>query len=153
MVAAEDAAPWLQGALGELYAFLAAQHVLPDGPPGGVFADELFTHHLGQGMIFVPCTAPVRPVGRVTPVVVPAIELAVITHVGSHDDVDRSYATLASYVARHALAVDGPIREYYIVGRHDTSDTAQWRTEIGWPVFQTGAPAQPGPPAGEPVSP
>ena len=41
-------------------------------------------------------------------------------------------------VARHALAVAGPIREYYLVGQHDTPDTARWRTEIGWPIFQTG---------------
>jgi effector-binding domain-containing protein len=53
--------------------------------------------------------------------------------------VDRAYGTLASYVARHALAVDGPIREYYIVGQRDTADTGQWRTEIGWPVFRTGS--------------
>jgi DNA-binding transcriptional MerR regulator len=150
IVAAEDAAPWLQGALGELYAILAAQHVVPEGPPGGVFADELFTHHQGHGVIFVPCSGPIRPVGRVAALVVPAVELAVITHLGSHDDVDRSYATLATYVARHALAVDGAIREYYLVGRHDTPDTGQWRTEIGWPVFQTGAAS---PPAAEPVSP
>jgi hypothetical protein len=42
-------------------------------------------------------------------------------------------------VRRHALAVDGPIREYYLVGQHDTADTSQWRTEIGWPVFQTAS--------------
>ena len=33
----------------------------------------------------------------------------------------------------------GPIREYYLVGQHDTPDTAQWRTEIGWPIFQTSS--------------
>jgi hypothetical protein len=42
-------------------------------------------------------------------------------------------------VARHAIAVEGPIREYYIVGRSDTSDSAGWRTEVGWPVFRTNA--------------
>ena len=37
--------------------------------------------------------------------------------------------------------VDGPIREYYLVGRHETADESAWRTEIGWPIFSTGAPA------------
>jgi len=41
-------------------------------------------------------------------------------------------------VTQHALAVDGSIREYYLVGRRDTQDTSQWRTEIGWPIFHTG---------------
>jgi effector-binding domain-containing protein len=52
---------------------------------------------------------------------------------------DRAYGTLAEYVARHALAVNGPIREYYLVGRQDTSDESQWRTEVGWPIFQVSS--------------
>jgi DNA-binding transcriptional MerR regulator len=139
VVDAEDSAAWLQGALGELYAILAAQHVAAAGPAGGIFADDVFTEHRGQATIFVPCGGPVRPLGRVTALVVPPAELAVITHAGPPDDVDRAYASLATYVTRHALAVDGPIREYYLVGQRDTPDDGQWRTEIGWPVFQTGA--------------
>ena len=42
---------------------------------------------------------------------------------GTAADVDRAYGTLAAYVARHALAVEGPIREYYLVGQHETADT------------------------------
>ena len=139
VVAAEDSAPWLQGALGELYAILAAQNVPAAGPAGGIFADDVFTRHHGQATIFVPCGGPVRPMGRVSALVVPAVELAVITHAGSPVDADRAYASLATYVTRHALAVDGPMREYYLVGQRDTPDDGQWRTEIGWPVFQTGA--------------
>jgi effector-binding domain-containing protein len=143
VVDAEDSVSWLQGALGELWATLAARNVPADGHPGGIFADDLFTHHRGQVTVFVPCAGTVRPVGRVTALVVPAAELAVITHSGPPADVDRAYAALATYVAHHALAVDGPIREYYLAGQRDTADTAQWRTEIGWPVFQTGAGAGP----------
>jgi hypothetical protein len=32
--------------------------------------------------------------------------------------------TLAAYVARHALTVDSPIREYYLVGQRDTPHRA-----------------------------
>ena len=87
--------------------------------------------------MFVPCVGELRATGRVAFAVVPAVELATIVHAGSHRDVDRSYGALAAYVARHALAVDGPIREYYLVGSHDTSDETAWRTEIGWPIFRT----------------
>ena len=137
VVGAEDSGTWFQGALGELHATLAAQNVRAEGPAGGIFADDLFTRHHGQATIFFPCGTPVRPMGRVTNLDVPAVELAVIEHSGPPDDVDRAYGTLAAYVARHALAVEGPIREYYLVGQRDTADTAQWRTEIGWPIFQT----------------
>jgi hypothetical protein len=34
------------------------------------------------------------------------------------------------------------MREYYLVGQRDTLDDGQWRTEIGWPVFRTGAGAE-----------
>ncbi|HEX5295273.1 MAG TPA: GyrI-like domain-containing protein [Streptosporangiaceae bacterium] len=85
--------------------------------------------------------------GRVTTLVVPAMELA-IKHAGAPADADRAYASLATYVTRHALAVDGPMREYYLVGPRDTPDHGQWRTEIGWPVFRTGAGPRTGRPPG-----
>lgn len=138
-VDAADAPAWLQGALGELYATLAAQRLLHTGPAGGIYADEVFTHHRGRATIFVPCVGRVRTMGRVSAELVPAAELAVMTHSGSPADVDRTYAALATYVARHALTVDGPIREYYLVGQRDTANPGHWRTEIGWPVFLTGA--------------
>src|ERR1700761_5818132 len=37
-VPAKDALPWLVGALGELAAALAAQHIVPTGPAGGIFS-------------------------------------------------------------------------------------------------------------------
>jgi len=134
-----DAQAWHQGALGELYATLDAQGRTPAGPAGGIFADELFAEEHGRATVFVPCRDVPRPTGRIETSTVPAVELATITHVGSHQGIDRAYGELAAYVARHALAVDGPIREYYLVGRHETADQGQWRTEIGWPIFHTGA--------------
>jgi DNA-binding transcriptional MerR regulator len=133
-----DALSWYQGALGELYATLDAQNAIAAGPGGGIFASDLFTHERGQATIFVPCLTTMRPMGRVVPSVIPPVELATITHAGPHTDLDRAYGALAAYVAEHALAVDGPIREYYLVGRRDTDDPHQWRTEIGWPIFFTG---------------
>jgi effector-binding domain-containing protein len=130
-----DSLPWYQGALGELYATLAAQGVSVSGPGGGVFSDELFAHERGEAMIFVPCAGEVRAMGRVTPLIVPAIELATIVHAGPHIGIDGA---LGAYVTDHALGVDGPIREYFLVGQHETADESLWRTEIGWPVFQTG---------------
>ena len=134
----EDAGPWYQGALGELYATIDAQDQSPDGPSGGVYATELFSRGLGQATIFVPCTGPLRPMGRVTSLVVPPGEFATVTHPGPDNGIDRAYGSLATYVTQHALAVDGPIREYYLIGRHDTPDPAQWRTQICWPIFHTG---------------
>jgi DNA-binding transcriptional MerR regulator len=131
----DDIEPWFAGAVGELQATVRA----PAGPPGGIYATDLFASERGLATVFIPSTGPVRAVGRVEEIVVPPAELAVITHEGTHDSVDRAYGALATHVTQHALAIDGPIREYYLVYRHDTPDEAAWRTEIGWPIFQTAA--------------
>src|SRR5256884_1111775 len=87
-----------------------------------------------------------------------AAELAVISHCGSLADADLSYATLGSYATRHEISIDGPLREYYLRGAADTPDEAEWRTEIGWPIFRAdaiggarpgrGPPPPPGPAGG-----
>lgn len=141
VVETRDLLPWFLGALGELYATLDARGVAPSGPAGGIYDGALFAEERGAATIFVPAAAEVRGLGRVAPFTVPAAELAVITHAGSHAEVDRAYGALAAHVSSHALQVDGPIREYYLVGRRDTQDESAWRTEICWPIFSTGTAA------------
>jgi DNA-binding transcriptional MerR regulator len=135
-VEVRDLAAWYQGAMGEIQGTLSAQGIVASGPPGGIYAHELFTEERGDATLFFPVTGEVRPVGRVGPIWVPGAELAVIVHNGSHDDLDRSYGALATYVSERALAVDGLIREYYLVGPPD-DDESTWRTEICWPIFDT----------------
>jgi DNA-binding transcriptional MerR regulator len=134
-----DAEVWYYGALGELRATLIAQGLAAAAPAGGIYAAELFAEERGQATVFLPCADPLRSTGRVRSLLVPAVELATIVHAGSHAGLDRAYGLLATYVARHALAVTGPIREYYLVGPLDTPDASAWRTEVGWPIFQTRA--------------
>lgn len=131
-----DLPAWYQGAMGEIQGTLFAQGIAASGPPGGIYAYELFTEERGDATLFFPVRDEIRPVGRVGPIWVPEAELAVIVHNGSHDDVDRSYGALAAYVSEHALAVDGLIREYYLVGPPD-EDQSTWKTEICWPIFDT----------------
>ncbi len=138
VVGIADLLPWYLGALGELSATLEARGARPSGPAGGVYATGLFSDEKGEATVFVPTATEVPVLGRVAPRVIPAAELAVIVHAGSHTDVDRSYGALGAYVAGHTLQVDGPIREYYLVGRGDTPDESAWRTEICWPIFSTG---------------
>jgi DNA-binding transcriptional MerR regulator len=134
-----DASGWYQGALGELHALLAAQKNTPTGPGGAIYANDLFTHERGEATVFVPCDQTVRATGRVSALLVPEVELALTVHNGPHSgELDRAYGLLATYVTEHALAVEGPIREYYLIGPHETLDENQWRTEIGWPIFHTG---------------
>jgi DNA-binding transcriptional MerR regulator/effector-binding domain-containing protein len=131
-----DVLAWWHGALGELRATVRAQGLHVTGPSGGVYASELFQHDHGEAIVFIPVEGSVRAIGRVTPIVVPAAELAVLSHQGSLDDADLSYAMLGSYATTHEISIDGPLREYYLRGAGDTPDEAEWRTEIGWPIFR-----------------
>jgi DNA-binding transcriptional MerR regulator len=130
----EDATTWYQGALGELHATLAAQRVIAAGPAGGIYSNDLFSHGRGPATVFIPCDDGVKTVGRVASIVV----LAVIVHAGVQSKADLAYGALATYVTEHALGVDGPLREYYVIGRDDNPDETAWRTEICWPIFHTG---------------
>lgn len=105
------------------------------GPPGGQYANELFTEGEGALLVYRPVRTP-RRTGRIDVVTLPAVDLAVTVHPGPHDDIDVTYGRLGTWVAGRALTVDGPIHEVYVVGPRDTADPEQWRTEIGWPVFQ-----------------
>ncbi|GAA2343484.1 MerR family transcriptional regulator [Dactylosporangium salmoneum] len=119
-VARDQVIPWYEAAMAELDAAFA-----PDewtGPPGGQYANELFTEGAGDVLVFRPVREP-----RGKAVELPAADLAVAVHLGAHDDIDVTYGRLGAWVVEHALAVAGPIEEAYLPGG---------RTEIGWPVFR-----------------
>jgi len=139
VVGNDELGPWYHGALGELHATVTTQALTASGAPGGIYAGDLFSHERGQATVFIPCAGTVSPAGRVEALTVPPAELAVIVHNGPHDNIDRAYGALAAHVTQHALAVDGPVREYYLSGQLNTPDKAAWRTEIGWPIFQTSS--------------
>lgn len=134
-VVLDDVLSWYAGAMAELdAALLGATPADPADPPGGVYDNALFEVGRGHVLVHRSCVDPPRR-GRVHPVELPAVELAVATHVGSHDDIDVTYGEVGAWVVTNALAVAGPVRETYLVGPRDTPDPSQWRTEIGWPVF------------------
>ena len=127
---------WYDGAMAELDRTLRG--VVPTGPCGGLYDNELFTEERGDAVVYVPVADPPTS-GRVRPLVIAATDLAITVHLGPHDDIDVTYGALGTYVAEHSLAIAGPVHENYLVGPRDTADPAAWRTEIGWPVFRTTA--------------
>ena len=94
---------------------------------------EVFELERGDATVFVPIAGEARAVGRTAMATIPAAELAIAEHHGSHYDIDVTYAALGAYVTAHAIGVEGPVRESYLVDLR--SPPAGWHTEIGWPVF------------------
>jgi DNA-binding transcriptional MerR regulator len=128
--------PWYSDAMAELDSALRARRLRPNGPTGGLYDDELFTAERGNALVYVPVAEPPKS-GRVAPYELPAGDLAITVHQGSHDDIDVTYGLLGTYVVDNEFSVAGPVREIYLVAPHDTPDESAWRTEIGWPVFRT----------------
>ena len=137
-IRAKSGFAWFVGAMAELSATVKAQKLTQTGTPGGVFANSLFSEGHGEATLFIPCSGPVRATARVSSCVIPETEMACLVHEGELSNIDMTYGALAEYVARHALPLEGPIREYYLTGPQDTADEASWRTEVGWPIFHTG---------------
>ena len=140
---------WGTSAFEVLADALAATGLPPAGPFGALFPGDFFELEHAELTLFLPVAGadagrlPVGrlPVGRVSLREIPAVEAAVVVHEGAPDDIDRTYGALGTAVAERAIGVDGPIREYYVVGFAETADETLHRTEVCWPVFLTGAPA------------
>ena len=126
----DDVLAWYADATAELDAAVTT----PAGAPGAMFDNALFEDGRGRALVYVP-TEDAASGGRVRATTLPAVELAVTTHVGGHEDVDVTYGRLGAWVVANELAVAGPARETYLVGPRDTSERSAWRAEIGWPVF------------------
>ncbi len=66
--------------------------------------------------------------------VLPAVDVAVLVHVGAYDTISDTYTKLGAWVGVNADPAEQPVRESYLIGRHDHDDPASFRTEILWPV-------------------
>lgn len=142
VVEAADLTEWGSGVLRELSDALSAVGAAATGPFGALFPGDFFELERSEITVFVPVEAGRRAslaAGRVRLAEIPAVEAAVAVHEGGMDDIDRTYGALGTAVAERAIGIDGPIREYYLVGSADTDDERLHRTEVCWPVFRTGA--------------
>jgi DNA-binding transcriptional MerR regulator len=119
----------------------AASGAVVVGPFGGCYP-TLLDDDAQEVVGFVPVeAAPLLPSpSRSAGVLVgelPATDVAVVAHHGSYDDMDDTYRNLGAWVAEHAEPADPtefPVRELYVVGRTDTDDPDELRTELCWPL-------------------
>jgi DNA-binding transcriptional MerR regulator len=133
-----DMVAWWSGAFQELHKAVEEAGAARAGPDSCCYPNEMFELEEGEMVAYVPLTRPSVGSGRVQTYELPAVELAVMLHRGSYDDLDQTYGELGTHVAARAIGVDGPIRELYLVSPFDGVDPADFRTEVCWPVFRAG---------------
>ena len=136
-VAHADMFEWLDGALADLRSAVLDAGARRAGADAALYSSELPEDEFGEIVAVIPVEAAVVADGRAESLTLPRVEYAVAVHVGSVDDIDRTYAALGAVVAHREIGVQGPIREDYLIGALETPDEARHRTEICWPVFQT----------------
>lgn len=132
---------WYAGAAAELEAYVPV-------PPGLPYDDALFQTGRGRCVVYRPTARPPRR-GRVHPLTLPPVELAVTTHVGPHEDIDVTYGALGTWLVDDALRVAGPVRETYLVGPRDTGERQPGGLRSDGPCSGCPPPA-PGPARGPP---
>ncbi|HZR48024.1 MAG TPA: MerR family transcriptional regulator [Streptosporangiaceae bacterium] len=143
IVNASDAHEWGAAAYAQLTAALAATGLAMAGSAGALFPSAYFELERSEITLFFPVLVPdgamlpALPPGPVRWQEIPATEVAVMVHEGGAADVDRTYGALGTAVAERAIGVEGPIREYYVVGWAHSQDERDHRTEVCWPVFRT----------------
>jgi DNA-binding transcriptional MerR regulator/effector-binding domain-containing protein len=131
----DAAVDWLDGAFGDLSAYLEREGVSTTGPSSALYSPAFFEAHTGEVVAYVPVAdRPSGAAGRVMPTEIPGARLAITMHRNSFDDTNQTYAALGTHVAERKLGADGPIREHYVVTEDDTDDPAELRTEVCWPV-------------------
>jgi DNA-binding transcriptional MerR regulator len=124
----------------------AASSAVIVGPFGGCYP-TLLDDDAQEVVAFVPiAAAPLLPPAACLAGVqvgeLPATEVAVVAHHGAYDDMEDTYRNLGAWVAEHADPADPadfPVRELYVVGRIDTDDPDEQRTELCWPLRGAGA--------------
>ena len=78
------------------------------GPDGCLYPNEMFELEEGEMVAFVPVTGHAAGSGRVQAVELPAVELAIMVHEGTYDELDRTYGALGTYVAERASVWKAP---------------------------------------------
>lgn len=128
----DDVEAWCGAAFGRLGRLAAVAGIA--ATPGATYDDAFFAEAAGEVVGFLPVAPDQPPLDEFELYDLPAGYFAVTVHEGPFTDFDRTYGALGSHAAENCEVAPGPIRELYVIGPGDTSDPAEFRTEVCWPI-------------------
>ena len=124
---------FLPPALEELYRALNTQHLTPAGPWFAHHTELPSTHFHFDAC--VPLTAPIEPIGRVQPGILPAMRIARTLYRGPYTHLAQAWGEFRAWLTAHSLSTAPEVIERYTVNPNDTSDPNQLQTELVWPLL------------------
>ena len=135
-VVSGDFPQFLGQAYGRLAGALATGRFVPAGPSAALYQGEILDGGPETVTAYLPVAEPasLEPGSGIDVIEIPAATVAVAVHQGGYESIDETYASLGAWVAYHATAATGPVREVYVVSYDQTDDPTRFRTEIHWPI-------------------
>lgn len=107
---------------------------------GASLAGQPFARYpeFGAGMITIeagmPLAAPAQGKDDIESITLPAGLTAVAVHGGPYDKLQESFVAFERWIAAQGKAINGAPWEVYVTDPAEFPDSADWRTEIYWPV-------------------
>ncbi len=107
---------------------------------GATFTGQPFARYpdFGPGMITIevgmPLASPVPGKDDIEAYTLPAGLTAVAVHGGAYEQMPATYAALEQWLGAQGRTPNGAPWEVYVSDPAEHPDSADWRTEIRWPV-------------------
>jgi effector-binding domain-containing protein len=106
----------------------------PSGPAFAIYHDYREGHvDMEAGF---PVGEPIPTEGRVMGRELTATPAAVTFHHGPYDSLPEAYTAVQAWIEANGRAPNGPPWEVYWVGPADDPDSANWNTEVGFPITE-----------------
>jgi effector-binding domain-containing protein len=125
---------FFKGAYSEIFSLLGELGIRGAGVPFSVYHDPEFRDDDVDMEVVVPVSEPAEDRGRVRAYVLEAGAVATTLHLGAYDEIGAAYQAVVDWILSHGHEMAGPPRECYLVSPNETSNPAEYRTEILWPI-------------------
>lgn len=95
---------------------------------------------MGPGLMTVeaamPLAAPASAAGIMEPGSLPSGPTAFAVHVGAYEQLPETHAAIERWIDAQGYQVGGAPWESYVTDPAEHPDSAEWRTEVYWPLAQ-----------------
>jgi effector-binding domain-containing protein len=124
----------IQEGMAAIWAAIAPKGIQVSGPPFLLMHDAIDEETGGDIEVCVPVPEPFAGEDGVYGREVEATTAATTVHRGPYDEVGPAYHMLTGWVQEHGHEIAGPPREVYLTDPQETSDPADYLTEIQFPI-------------------
>ena len=126
--------PDIQEAFGAIGQTIGTAGVPIIGPPYLVMFDVIDDETDGDVELAFPVASAFEGAGDVRSVDVPEMTVAWTLHQGPYDEIGPAYHTVSGWIQEHGHEVAGPPREIYLTDPSETTDPAEYETEVQFPI-------------------